>query len=280
MPSVYFTHYQHSQLQELSSIRFSPHDTLFSIEVLKRYNTYGFAIIDFGQRKVNQEELVLLANILKLGKPVVLSHYAGSNNVYDTYGFNTITSREGHDEHETHRAFFSKQSQALHVDGTLQNLGEIPSSILACKIPAIEGGETKIFNAVGAFAHLVRQSPNLATPLLNPHCLTRIDINRSKISKSGPAFGFKGRELLSRFSVDNTSQWNFLKVPLLREALECLMKLTQTSSPFSTEFKLRSGEVVIMSNDRISHGRRGFCDKPQARRTMIRGLFEKRPSLR
>jgi hypothetical protein len=276
-PSVYFARYSQDESQELFLVQFLPHDASFPRKVLKQYDAYGFALIDSGHESINEKGLVRLAEILKLGKPFVPAHYAGTENIYDSYGFNTITSKRPDVTPITQRAFYSTLNQELHVDGTLQSLGEIPTSLLACKKPAIEGGETIIFNAVGAFVYIVEQRPELATPLLDERCLIRTNVNRSEMSSSGPAFGFKGKQLLSRFSIDNTSKWQFEDVPLLREAFEWLVKLAQPGSPFYTEFRLQSGEILLIANDRISHGRRAFRDKFRARRTMIRGLFLKRP---
>ncbi|MGW9102965.1 hypothetical protein ACWGPZ_26665 [Priestia megaterium] len=87
----------------------------------------------------------------------------------------------------------------------------------------------------------------------------------------------KNGELMSRFSLDNTSDWDygFKNVKFLKEAYLLLTKLITPNSPYYIEMKLEKNQGIIMAKDKISHGRKEFKDQG-SRREKIRGLFEKK----
>ncbi|MFF2288814.1 TauD/TfdA family dioxygenase [Peribacillus butanolivorans] len=178
----------------------------------------------------------------------------------------------------SHRAFQTNNDQKIHCDGTIEVLGKIKTSILLCAIPAAVGGETIIFNSVAAFYDLLENdnSRYIASSLLDMQALKRVAVNRNNEEYIGPAFAIKNGEIISRFSLDNTCDWDysFENVKLLKEAYALLVDTIVPNSPFYIETKLKCSQGIIMANDKISHGRKGFIDK-HFKREMIRGLFEK-----
>ncbi len=176
-----------------------------------------------------------------------------------------------------HRAFASPNAQGLHVDGTLTPLGMIKTSILLCEAPAEIGGETTLFKAVAAFVRLIREDPERGGSLLRHSVLTRSDVGATQKCLRTPPFAIKESELLSRFSIDNTSCW--AKEPSQAvAAFKYLKQMARAGSPFFHSFKLQAREGVIIANDKISHGRRKYYERSPGARCMLRALFTGRPS--
>ena len=239
-------------------------------EIIRRYHEDGFA--HFSYQGNGREVIPWIASCLKLGRPFV-PKYNRSNPAYSENGYNIIrTSASSH-----HRAFASTKAQGLHVDGTLTPLGMIKTSILLCEAPAEIGGETTLFKAVAAFVRLIREEPEAGTSLLKHAVLSRRDVGASQECISSPAFAIEGNELLSRFSVDNTSCWAN-DPPQAIVGFKYLKYLARAGSPFYHSFKLRACEGVIIANDKISHGRRKYYERCAGTRYMLRALFIDRPT--
>ncbi|MFC2948131.1 TauD/TfdA family dioxygenase [Virgibacillus sediminis] len=242
-------------------------------KLVKQYNTAGFVVFELLDNKVNQDALLKLATSLKLGNPFIPNIYSSKKNIYKRNGLNEIKISNG-----THRAFQSGNEQEIHSDGTLEPIGKIKSSVLLCITPAVEGGETIIFNSVAAFYDLLKNErlASIASSLLDPRALKRIAVNGGGEMNIGPAFSIKEGEILSRFSLDNTCYWEygFKEVQFLREAYYLMVEMVKNSSPYYIEFKLKGNQGVLMANHKISHGRREYTDGNK-KRTMIRGLFHK-----
>lgn len=239
-------------------------------EIIRRYHEDGFA--HFSYQGNGKEVIHWIASRLKLGRPFVPA-YNRSNPAYTEDGYNVIRLSPSSD----HRAFASPKAQGLHVDGTLTTLGMIKTSVLLCEAPAEIGGETTLFKAVAAFARLIREDPEIGTSLLRHAVLTRRDVGASQECKSSPAFAIEGNELLSRFSVDNTSCWA-KEPPQAVAAFKYLKQMARAGSPFYHSFKLRANEGIIIANDKISHGRRKYYERSTGTRCMLRALFIDRPT--
>jgi hypothetical protein len=151
---------------------------------------------------------------------------------------------------------------------------------LLCVSQAPSGGETTLFNSVGAFVELVKVDLDAAISLLNPNCLTRTSKSlQNPESYTGPAFALQASELISRFSIDDTSDWNrgLESATHLDKALNFLITSIEGRSSFYGEVKLKPGQLIIVANDKVSHGRLSYDDSPAQTRKMLRGIFTGRP---
>jgi hypothetical protein len=272
------------KLEDLNPTRFNSVDSIFEEtvnlkQVIKDYITKGFSLFEFANKdQITQESITNFSNALNLGHPYVPEIYQNlvQDVGYSQKGFNTIeNSKNG-----KHRAFQTNNGQKLHSDGTLDKIGNVKTSLLFCTRPSSFGGETLLFNSVGAFVSVISQNLELAKPLLEENSLRRVFIG-SDFEYIGPSFKIEEGEIFSRYSKDNTSDWDygFSRVPLLKEAYTMLGNLEFIGSPYYLSFKLNEGQGILIANDKISHGRENFIDSKGYNRKMIRGLYKKVPSI-
>jgi len=243
--------------------------------ITNHYQKRGFVIFELVKDKPTENLLQKLADIFNLGEPYVPSAYKNKANVYESSGFNFISSVECTSEKEVHRAFKTQLEQKLHTDGTIEEIGKVKTSVLLCVSSSYSGGETILFNSVGAFASLVSQDLSFVLPFLDNNCLERRVLDGSMQSYKGPAFTIYNSEIISRFSIDNTSNWKdgFEKVAGLEKAFEKLLEMAKVGSPYYIETKLKENQGIIIANDKIAHGRKAYLDSNTKKRNMIRGLF-------
>jgi hypothetical protein len=174
----------------------------------------------------------------------------------------------------THATFQTGAGEPLHVDGTVAAIGLVKTSFLYCNSSAAWGGETLLFNAVGAFADLLKRNVNLVAPLLNPSALRRASPDDASDECVGPVFSVEGGRIVTSFSINATAHWNtgHTGIPGLIEARHALIQLASEGSPYLLRFRLESGMGLIMANDSIAHGRTAFVDNPLHVRRMLRTL--------
>lgn len=241
--------------------------------LISKYEDCGFVIFELNNDYPDQRSLLKIASELNLGIPFVPNIYNSQKDIYQESGVNYISVKNG-----THRAFQTNGEQQVHSDGTLEKIGSIKTTILLCQSPASTGGETRIFNSVGAFYSLFYKDgcSDLAYALLHPKALRRVAVNGKREEEIGPAFLIEDKELISRFSIDNTSDWQygFKKVRALDKAYDLIVEQIGNNSPYYLETKLEASQGIIIANHKISHGRNEYEDMTK-KRTMIRGLFEK-----
>lgn len=244
-------------------------------QLLKRYYTYGFVIFDFGDNEVDQETLQDLVNYLGLGDAYIPSVYANYKSLKSDHGFNILNQKY---DDNSHRAFNTSLEQEIHSDGTLEKIGFIKTTLLYCKAQGISGGESTLFNSVGAYFNLIKTNFEISKLLLDENCLRRVS-NINYQEYIGPAFAIQENKLISRFSLDNTCDWNhgFEKLPGLEKAFTLLTEQVNDQSPYFITCKLKPGQGMLIANNKISHGRKSFKDSKECRREMIRGLFTKAP---
>jgi hypothetical protein len=255
-----------------------------AVELRRRYRNVGFATFELTDEYPSQESVLNLAHSLGLGKPFVPPMYrkgAGTADLYDQTGVNVLTADARRDDAGAHPAFRATNGQRLHSDGTLQSIGEVPTSILVCATPAAEGGASTVFNAVAAFCRLARRDVESAALLLTD-CLRRTaTVGPIGDTHLGPAFAFRNGELLSRFSVTSTDSWECpTDVPTARFEAACaaIEASARPGSDLYGEFHLGERQGILMANDKISHGRQPYADSQEKPREMLRGLFVRRPS--
>lgn len=252
-------------------------------EIARRYKEIGFAVFELLKDSSTDSSLIQLSESLRLGLPFIPPKYQGflGKGIYEASGVNVVSAYLSKQKSKAHHGFETSNQQNLHCDGTLEEIGLIKTSILLCVSPATDGGDTIIFNAVGAFIELARHDPEAAFALLDSECLRRTDVGRTENFYTGPAFTLRHGELLTRYSIDNTSRWEigFTKVKHLKRAYQYLGDLATSGSPFYIQKKLDTRQGIIMANDKISHGRTAYVDSSVNPRRMLRGLFLEYPIL-
>ena len=247
-------------------------------EIIRSYHDNGFCIVEFTQGTAGEDCLLRFSKLMNLGPTYVPAQYRDTA-VYSLRGFNVIAKDQNKGIFSQHRGFYTDQAQSIHSDGTLEEIGKVKTSLFLCILPAAKGGESIIFNSVAAFVHMVDNSSAIACSLTNPIALERCAVNGNLSSVKGPAFSVAEGELISRFSMDNTCNWeiSFGTISHLKEAVTFLSNLCNQGSGFYIEVPLLKNQALILANDKISHGRREYLDSENHKRTLIRGLFTTRP---
>lgn len=246
--------------------------------VLDEYYQRGFALFELDLEGRDPATVLHdFTQALKLGDPFVPPLYQFSNStLYDERGMSTLAPVPG--DESLHPVFGSTDALELHTDGTLQQIGEVPTSVLFCVSPADRGGATTVFQAVQAFLELQDQQPALAAALLDERALTKhASVNGSKEVCRGAVFAYRDGELMTRYSVTDRDHWNDDEVTGLADAKNALAGLAGWNTPYFHQITLRRGQGIILANDKVSHGRTGFSNSPHQARHMLRVLFSRKP---
>jgi alpha-ketoglutarate-dependent taurine dioxygenase len=238
--------------------------------VIQAYQKYGIARLQVSNQQP-KKELKNIARLFGFNSAFVPSQYSENSEYHDEFGINEIS--HGEDDMQDHKGFLSTDEQSVHVDGTLEPIGRIPTTFMLCSSQADAGGESRFFNSVAAFYQLIEVNRDLAEALCSKEALTRSDVDGSGKSKTGPAFGINQYGLVTRFSLDNTSEWNVEDVEELQEALDWMKSRMTPDSEFYTEFRLKPGDLLIVANHKVSHGRSAYIDSDDCRRHLYRALF-------
>jgi Taurine catabolism dioxygenase TauD, TfdA family len=250
--------------------------------LIERYKQAGFVVYELSCEEPTAESIERLAATLNLGDAFIPPMYRGTtaSKTYTLTGINCLSTQGNMEILANHPAFQAPNAQRLHADGTLQPIGWIKTSILLCVIPAMEGGDSIIFNSVAAFVALAQKNPSAARALMT-NCLRRTqNYGEDRATHLGPAFSLNAGEIISRYSLTLTDSWD-PETEELRDEIEYACRfmdeLAQPESGFWLQFRLESRQGVIMANDKISHGRTSFRDGPGSNRKMFRGLYTRRP---
>ncbi len=247
----------------------------------EKLKKYGFAIVRLNGPDPGRKDILDIANTLNLGQPFVPSYFKNFiGNIEVQNGINSIGVNHTKIGNEQHTAFGTGEGQKLHVDGTLQQIGSIKTTIVLCNTPSIAGGLSTIFNSTAAFAKLLAEKPRWASSLLHKRALERFASHDRENPYIGPVFSIVDGSLVTRYSVDDVSSWEngFKEIKYLRNAYDFFKSLAYEGSPFYKEFLLERGDMLIMANSHISHGRTEYVDSEKIQRKMYRALFEKYPS--
>ncbi|MGH8896505.1 MAG: TauD/TfdA family dioxygenase [Egibacteraceae bacterium] len=170
-----------------------------------RYWNTGFAVVRCAEAPT-PKRLLDLAGALHLGEVFVPPLYRSGRPGTGAGGVSTLTVPAQRSGRGRHPSFESTGGQRLHVDGTLQPISV--TTILLCETPAVSGGHTILFNALGAFAELFQVDPEAAVALTMPGCLVRqATYGGCADQTAGPAFAICDGLLVTRYSVDTPSRW-------------------------------------------------------------------------
>lgn len=256
-------------------VDFAGHDA--PDQVVHNLDAHGFAVVAMAEPGPPDAILASLSAALGLGDPYVPALYRYAETVDYSAPYSDIRS----DPDNGHPGFSTTAGQVWHVDGLLDEIGEIKTTVLFCVRAAHRGGDTLLFNSVAAFAELRDKDPGAAEALLSPSALNRrstlpnIDVNAT-----GPVFSVDERgDLITRFTDNETCTWDFSVGPPggLHRALAFLRAATDNPR-YRLAVRLAPGQALVFRNDRLSHGRQPYEDRPDARRHLVRALYGNAPS--
>lgn len=224
-----------------------------------------------------EREMLKLAETLKLGGAFTPKLYAKPTcDDFTKQGF--FNHVGGPATRADHPAFSTNSGLDLHTDGTLNPLGEVRISILACVSEAAKGGQSVLFRAA-ALGEAMAANLNIE-PLYDPRALRRhTTIGAVPQHDDGPVLQKQGDEVLARYCTTPRDEWRVDDVPGLANARATYEQAAQDEPDWTHVFLLKRGQALVMDNARVSHGRTAFEDNPKAPRHMVRALFRQYPSL-
>jgi len=241
-------------------------------KVLVRYRTHGFSIIEYKQ-EIDEIVILKLAELLNLGKVFVPPLY--KRGLYKTSGVSTVKSTNT--DNKNHKVFESEASIDLHCDGTLQPIGFVQTTILACKYSASLGGESILFNSTAAYYELFQNDREAALTMASDCSLIRqANLNNCGDKNIGPVFAIKNGELVCAYSVTQTDSFMAAyntDMAALKRAIEFMRNSALPGSKYNYQHKLSSGQILIFANSKISHGRLKYQNSNNTNRCMFRALF-------
>ncbi|MEU8924649.1 TauD/TfdA family dioxygenase [Kitasatospora sp. NPDC048545] len=168
--------------------------------------------------------------------------------------------------------------QQFHVDGLLEPLDGIKTTVLHCLEQAYSGGETELFFSCEAFLKLSAADEDAAMSLLHPAALTRfatIAVSEpTRLRAAGPAFGKVDGELATRFSDGTTELWNTAGNPALQRALDYLRG--PALDAHRVRIRLEPGDMLVFRNDRVSHRGCAYQNGVRPRR-LTRSMYSSAP---
>ncbi|MEH6477809.1 MAG: TauD/TfdA family dioxygenase [Sneathiella sp.] len=243
-----------------------------------------YAIIDLpipksgkgGRTKESVQDVVaFLASELELGKPYTppLYQMSSSQNYTESGGFSHVG---GPAHSSNHPAFTSSKELDLHTDGSLDSIGDVQTSILACINPASEGGDSVLFRSAAMAEKLVVEGDVDLEALFSLLALRRhTTIAERNSHADGPVLDWKGKQIVSRYCITPRDEWRYDAVPGLKEAREAFEASVKNYTGHIAKVRMLKGQAIIMNNNRISHGRTAFIDDPSRPRHIVRALFRR-----
>ncbi|MFF7249923.1 TauD/TfdA family dioxygenase [Embleya sp. NPDC008237] len=246
--------------------------------IVADYRERGHAIVQVPGPPPTENDLVALARALDLGPAFTPPMYTtGAHTAHTAHGVSRIAAAP-----DAAHPFQDRAGQNVHTDGTLQRLGEIPTTIMMCAHPAATGGSTLLFNVLAAYAELAAHDPAAASQLAHPQALVRASTFVEGVFTTGPAFGRDAHGIaITRYSRTATDSYRATRggEADLARALAHLEAAARPGSRHRLDFTLAAGQALILANDRLCHGRTPYRDTDeQPHRLILRGLFTTRPT--
>ncbi|MFE3579879.1 TauD/TfdA family dioxygenase [Streptomyces vinaceus] len=245
-------------------------------QVVQNIDERGFSVVTMGESRPPGATITSLAAALRLGHPYIPALYRYA----ETKAYSTAFSDIRSGSKGRHPGFSTTAGQPWHVDGLLDTIGDIKTTILYCVRAAHRGGDTLLFNSPAAFAELRDKDPAASEALLSPRALNRrstlpdVDVNAT-----GPVFALDEKgDLITRYTDNETCTWNFSADPRggLNRAL-AFLRAASEDARFRLAVRLAPGQALVFRNDRLSHGRQPYEDDPDAPRHLVRALYAAAP---
>lgn len=261
--------------------RFSDNETSSAV---RSFYQRDFVIISLTENSdpdlLVSRALHVLTN-LSLENPYTPILYRGSNQgrFSSVPGFNDVG---GQAMGNAHPSFSAEGALDLHIDGTLEPIGEIATAMLLCLQNAASGGETLIIRTAAAIETLwqacgAHERAKLSA-LFDARALRRWEtVNGGREFCDGPVFAAAGAgQFLGRYCVSPRDEWRYDAVDGLAGARARLDEWLQEAGEI-VEIALAPGELLLMNNRRVSHGRNEFTSPPNKPRHLLRGLYLESP---
>lgn len=240
-------------------------------QILSRLDKYAFVRIL--SPSVDSKWIEEVSECLHLGEPYVAEAYKGSG----AGAVADINATIG-----SHPAFSSGSPQAIHVDGTLDEIGLIRTTLLYCMENAASGGSTVVFNAPAVWMNLQRENPRAAETMTRSNVLARSTSLPGVPSRTavGPAIKVVDGEVLTRFALGTIDEWRFSgeDVEFGAQALIHFTRWTTGENRYRRSIDIQPGECFVFRNDHLSHSRDGFVSKPGKPRHLLRALYTEVPT--
>lgn len=250
-------------------------------ELVERFVRHGFAIAQLDPAS-DEDVLAEFADALGIGPAFVPPLYRTAADSAPPTVSRISAARNAGTADAAHPSFGRTSGQRLHCDGTLQAVGEIRTTLLLCQAQGISGGETLLFNSPAAFVRLLHDDPAAAVALATPGVLVRqANINGRRDENRLAAFTVLDSRLVTAFSQTETDRWEVPEgIPEddVRRGVEYLEACTRDPELYR-ELTLEPGQLFILSNAELSHGRAPYVDSAQTQRCMLRSLHTELPAL-
>ncbi|HEY7644135.1 MAG TPA: TauD/TfdA family dioxygenase [Hyphomicrobiales bacterium] len=238
--------------------------------IVHQIESFGFVVIDLKYLRTSQANRIkYVENIFNLGEPYIPRLYRNRTE----YKYVDVANKET----GTHPAFTTSNDLAFHVDGLLEPIGHIRTSILYCISPATYGGRTQILNSTGIFLYLSAIDKDVASVLMEEDILLRRstlpDVSEQSV---GPAFQFdEARGVICRYSDGETEVWspNATNREIFATAIAFFRTRSKDDNRWRISVQLKEDQCLILRNDKVSHGREAFVDEGKNRRHMIRSVY-------
>ncbi len=262
-------------MEELKKINFKEVE-----DILKNYKKHGFVIINTKDLNI-ENKILYLAEIFNLG---LITNTEQNKKYYSekilNNGLNVITNEETYKLKNEHEAFQSCNYQGLHVDGTFQPIGTVKTVFLECINPAKEGGESIVCKTKEIINYLEKKGEDIS-PLLDKKAFRRVSRykdNNSEYTDAVLKYEEEINDYVIRYSQDSSADWitGFNKVKGLENIINQIFDLSKEGSSFFYSFKLEKGDILLLNNEQVTHGRKAFKDEENNLRKMIRGCYRKR----
>ena len=151
----------------------------------------------------------------------------------------------------------------LHTDGSFEPNSPL-AMLLLCEKPAGAGGLTRICDAEAILRHLVKNHPETLPGLYLPDAFT---IRRDDRQSAKPVFRQCGDRTIFTFRFGSDVKIDVH--PRAREGFAQIEAYLRDPAHFA-EFRLERGDLLIVDNSRVLHGRTEF---PQDSDRMLHGLW-------
>lgn len=154
----------------------------------------------------------------------------------------------------------------LKKNGESQWIGPPALVLLQCVQPAAEGGQSIVIDAQRILEDMLRKTPEVAQLLATPGCVSfcRDDqvAFRTAIYESISMGRFR-----IRFRCDDAL---YLSSTETREAVQYFCEHYLTNPQYRVTFSLAPGQILILDNLRVLHGRQKFSDSGLGSRRFLR----------
>lgn len=239
--------------------------------ISRRFSCFGFAVVDF-PTPMRPHRLCAFTEALGLGTPFVPAYMRATKRpMFNPEGLQVLS-----DSDQKHPAIVP--AHPLHTDGAcLKRIGQIQTSLQLCVSSAESGGAISLFHATAALKHLYESEPELVPPLFSPYALRRHI--EGGFSYTAPAFAIRDGQILTRFTLDHSADWS-VGANHDRRILSAVQRLNGLAAPgggYSTEVLLHPGQVMLIANSRVCHGRTAYLDSDSCQRRFVHALFQKSP---